>query len=831
MTVGYYLGMWVRYVARGLVPRTPPAGDQPPRYILGTPKSAPEWAQRRINSAVRVVLCKSGTRPARPTGRLASLAGLLFLLAGLAGASAPALAGDDQWSLTGGPPGLVYAVAVDPLTEGAIYAGTSTAGVFKSADGGQTWKSASEGLAAKAVFSLALDPSHAGNLYAGTNRGVYRSVDAAASWTEASKGIFTDPFGSSYVYSLVIDPGQASVIYAGTLIGLFKSQDGGQTWEERNTGLRIGIRPAIEALAIDPQNTGILYAGAGYGGSSSTLFKSQDGGDSWVPLTVGLRDALVSSIAVSPQEPGRVYIATRGQGAFASSDSGLTWQQVGIGVLETQIAAVAVSSAQSMVFAAGMRRGFYRSADGGRTWEETGERIGERSPSTLALDPRSNARLWLGATGGLYKSDDRGSHWSASGTGVDGAQVVAVTSHPYDANKLLVSAWAGGVYQTNDGGVTWQAAPLGVGIASAVAMDPGDPNLAYAGMVYLSGIRDTGLYLSRDGGGTWQAVPRLKNLNVSGIATVPGRAYVSTEAGLYVSEDSGSTWRLSDSGLPLRSQVTLVATHPKDYSLVYLTLDAAPLDLFRSRDSGQTWSLLHRFGNAVSIIAPSPSNASLLYAVTDSAILRSGDGGETWQEFPFPRQETIFSLAPHPAASDTLYLGTNQGSYRSLDGGRTWNLLGLAGEAVAAIAVSPADPSRVYGGTMGRGLWTYTAVPSLRVEPGRLAFLMDSGAGTTATAPLDLHDESGGSFGWAAQVASPGPWLTLSPTTGASLPMSLTLTANPTGLAPGLYQATVTVTSTITGTRNSPWQVTVTLSAGPVSRQFLPLVAQRTAGW
>ncbi|MDP2728484.1 MAG: hypothetical protein Q8P59_13200, partial [Dehalococcoidia bacterium] len=468
----------------------------------------------------------------------------------------------------------------------------------------------------------------------------------------------------------------------------------------------------------------VLYAGAGYQGLSSAIYKTQDGGESWIPLTVGLSDALVSSIAVDPGNPNRVFAGTRGQGVFSSTDGGQTWQPVGQGVLETQIAAVAIDNLSSIIYAAGMRQGFYRSADGGRTWEQVGGGIGDRAPTALALDPHSSHTLWLVSTGGVYKSSDGGSQWLEAGTGVAASQVVDVALHPSDPTTLFVSAWAGGVYKTNDGGASWQAVPLGVGIASSLAVDPGDPNLVYAGMIYLAGNRETGLYLSRDAGSTWQAVLQFRDVPVVAVATAPRKVYVGTEVGVFYSEDSGSTWKQSESGLPSSSrQVSVLTLHPRDPSRLYLTLQVATQDLYWSKDGGQTWGLLHSFPQPLSLLAPSPAATGLLYAATDVSILRSSDWGESWKEYPFSAEGTIIAVAPHPLAPDTLYLGTTKGVYRSLDGGATWSFLGLDGEAVQALAISRASPTQLYAGTLGSGLWAYTAVPSLRVQPSRLAFL------------------------------------------------------------------------------------------------------------
>lgn len=759
------------------------------------------------------------------------LVGILLLLPDLAAGSAPAHAGDNQWTTTSGPPGLIYAVALDPVTPGIIYTGTSTAGVFKSTDGGLSWASKRQGLDTRAVFSLVLDPTRPNTLYAGTNLGVYRSDDGALTWVRASSGILADPFGSSYIYTLTIDPLHPATVYAGSLLGIFKSQDGGQTWQEKNNGLRIGVRPSVEALALDPQNTEILYAGAGYSGLSGTLFKSQNGGESWAPLTVGLSDALISSIAVSPFDTRAVYAGTRGQGVFASADGGRTWQRSGQYVLESNIAALGIGVMSGAVYAAGMRRGFYRSSDGGRTWEETGEGIGERNPFTLALDPNSSNRLWLGGAGGLYRSDDRGSHWSESGQGIAGAKVVALTPNSSEANTVYAGVWTGGVYKTSNGGVSWQAVPLGVGLVTGLAVDPLDPNLVYAGMVYLTGIKDDGLYLSRDSGRTWQLAPLLRNMTVSVIATAPGKVYVGTDAGLYISDDSGATWKQPTSGLPTNTQVAIVATHSNDPMRAYATLDIAARDVYASTDGGRTWAMVQRFQEPVSFIAPSPASPGLVYVVSGLTIERSSDGGRAWQLYSLPTGEAPMYLVPHPVAPNTLYLGASNGVFRSLDGAKTWSLIGLQEQEVAALSISPADPSQIFAGTLGSGVWSFKAVPALKVEPERLAFLAEPGGTMPGPASIYLSDESGGSYGWSSQSSSSGNWLSLSPSAGVSLPVTVSVSVNTSGLSPAFYTGTVTFTSTMTGTTTSPWQVPVSIFLGRLSRSFFPRIAQGQAGW
>ncbi|MDP2662348.1 MAG: hypothetical protein Q8R28_16640 [Dehalococcoidia bacterium] len=699
--------------------------------------------------------------------------------------------------------------------------------MFKSTDKGRTWDPMNQGLDVSAAFSLAIDPQNTAIVYAGTNRGVFRSDDGAVTWGAASIGLATDQFGNCYVYSLVASS-RPTVIYAGTLLGIFKSQDGARTWQQEDASLRVGALPSVEALAVDPADSKVVYAGAAYQGLSPTVFKTEDGGDSWAPLTVGLSQGLVSSIAIDPQDHQRVFVATRGQGLFTTQDAGRTWRPVGQGVIESSISAVVAASGSSMVYAAGLRNAFYRSSDGGTTWEIAQGNVGNRGPTWLALEPASASNIWLASAGGLYFSSDGGSNWVESGQGIASSQIVSVVAHAADPNLMYVSAWAGGIYRTADGGSTWQAMPLGVGIAAGLEVDPADTSLVYAGMIYVSGIRDNGLYISRDAGLTWQLVPQLKGATVSAITTAPGKAYVGTDAGIYISEDSGGAWRQSNTGLSQVSQAQNLAIDPRDPRLLYLTMQSAPQTLYRSSDGGQSWVSLNTFPASVSALSPSPAAAGLLFAATSRSVFKSADGGASWQEMPLSDQGSAFALLAHPAAANTLYLGSSRGAYRSVDGGVHWTRLDLSPDAVASLAISPADPTRVYGGTLGKGLWSYTAVPSLTAAPESLTFLAEPGGGAPPSISLFIQDESGGSSAWTAQ----GPaWLTLSPSSGVGLPVTMTASLNTAGLSAGSYQDTLTITAAITGTRHSPLAAPASLRLGPLNRQYLPMIAEGSSAW
>lgn len=734
----------------------------------------------------------------------------------------------DAWTRTNGPPGLIYAVAIDPSAPATLYAATGNAGVFKSTDGGRQWTPMNEGLGSPAALSIAIDPSHPSTIYAGTNRGVFRSDDGALTWVDSSNGIGRDPFGFAYIYALATSAGPSTEIYAGTLRGVFKTTDGGATWKSKNSGLRIGLFPAVQALAVDPVETNVVFAGAEYQGLSGTLFKSIDGGDTWTPLTVGLTVGLVSSLTMDPADHRRLYAATRGQGLFTSRDGGDTWAPAGSGVLEKDLAAVAVSASPSVVYAAGQNLGFYRSSDGGLTWEQTDRQTGSRGPRSLALEPQNGAGLWLATAGGVYHSTDRGSTWTESDRGLAASQIFIAVAHPADPRLLLASAAASGVYRTLDGGSSWSASPLGVGIASSLAMDPDDTRLAFAGMVYISTIQETGLYVTRDTGDTWELVPAFKGLVIAAIAASPERVLIGTSTGIHVSEDGGSTWRSSSEGLPLPSQILDISVHPRDQSLVFAVLDSEPQTLFRSLNGGKNWSVAFTFNELISAVAPSAAAPGLIYVATEASVARSDDAGRTWRQIPFTGNGTVRALRPHPLVPGTVYLGADLGAYRSLDSGVSWDLIGLEGQVLTSVAISNADPTHIYGGTYGSGVWSFTAVPTLSVSPERLSFLAGPDDSPPQPVSLSIQDSSGGTFAWTLQ---PPPWLSVTPSSGISLPVTVTAAVNLTGLTPGSYQDAVIVSSTVTTTTNSPFTMPATLRVAPIVRQYLPDIPKGLSIW
>lgn len=305
-----------------------------------------------------------------------------------------------------GSPGNILSIAIDPMDHNVVYATTAFGGAFKSTDGGQSWFRINNGIPARNVGRLILDPNYPSTLYAGSVTrcgragGVFKSTDAGGNWMLMG-------LGGQSIGSLKIDPIHSNIIYVSTARGVLKSADGGKSWFE--TGLD---RQAL--LAIDPNDSSTLYAAI----SGQGLLRSTDGGDSW--SETGLQNRFISSLAIDPSNSDVIYAGTIFNRVFKTTDGANTWFEINDGLTDKGVNALAIDPFNSdIVFAGAPSRfmeqqgGVFKSTDAGATWTPT-ELNG--SVSVLAIDPTDSNIIYAALqVRGIFKSIDGGEHWVAMG--------------------------------------------------------------------------------------------------------------------------------------------------------------------------------------------------------------------------------------------------------------------------------------------------------------------------------------------------------------------------------------------------------------------------------
>jgi photosystem II stability/assembly factor-like uncharacterized protein len=303
----------------------------------------------------------------------------------------------------GGPN--IRSLAIDPSAPSTLYAASpfSDFPVYKSTDGGATWKVPS---VKRSISAVAIDPFTRGTLYLGSDTGVYKSTDGGATW--GSTGLST-----GVVYPLVIDPLTPGTLYAGVAGGVFKSSDAGDTWSAASTGLPLD--GDVGALVIDPHTPGILYST--HSGPEGGLFKSTDAGDTWSAASRGLpANRQVAALAVDPGTPSTLYVATRGatdyslDGAvFKSTDGGASWASSSTGLTFAFVSLLAIdphtpSTLYASVGNCGPRGcgggSLFTSTDGGASWSSAGW----SHVDGLAFDPQSPGTVYVLADGYVFKN-------------------------------------------------------------------------------------------------------------------------------------------------------------------------------------------------------------------------------------------------------------------------------------------------------------------------------------------------------------------------------------------------------------------------------------------
>ena len=232
-------------------------------------------------------------------------------------------------------------------------------------------------------------------------------------------------------------------------------------------------------------------------------------------------------------------------------------------------------------------------------------------------------------------------------------------------------------------------ATLQTGDFHALAFSPTEADVVFFG-------HHNGLLRSTDGGRTWQPLVERRGFDAMALAvsrTDPGRLYLAGHDVFQVSTDGGATWRAVQHTLP-GTDIHAFALSPDDPTRLFAFIVGH--GVVRSSDGGRTWERLPgQLPPDVTALASAGGQPETLYvASAGSGLLRSTDGGATWlQPTGDGAYRTILALAVDPVARQTVYAGAEGGLYKSTDGGATWMALPYPGDNAVALAVSPSAPN------------------------------------------------------------------------------------------------------------------------------------------
>jgi uncharacterized protein (TIGR03437 family) len=293
--------------------------------------------------------------------------------------------------------------------------------LWKSTDGGNTWEPL-DNLPFAYLQALAPDPTAPGTLYAGASDvGLFKSVDGGATWTGINQGI-TDP----QIYALALDPVNATVLYAGGGNGNGNTTGSGTLYQSVDSGAHWSLVDSfffnVTQLALDPLAPANVYAVETFGGVKTT-----NAGAAWNPFA--FPGGYVGSIAVDPNFEGTVYaysVATfpaLTTQVFRSSDGAATWQP--LSVTPGAPGLVVDTSTNPATIYAGTSA---RSNNAGKTWTPLTAPFGIATATAMAADPLSGTLYAAAvASNSLEVSTDRGQTWSATGWPYGNSTITAIT--------------------------------------------------------------------------------------------------------------------------------------------------------------------------------------------------------------------------------------------------------------------------------------------------------------------------------------------------------------------------------------------------------------------
>lgn len=608
----------------------------------------------------------------------------------------PAAAGTNRWTTRGPYGGSVGAVAVHPTQPGVVLTGTFGAGVFRSTDGGITWRRSSAGLPVDTlVFDIAYAPSQPSIVYLATYAGgLFKSTDGGVSWRH------TGGLRGGTIVTVAVRETDAHEVFASSGSQTWRTLDGGATWSE----VRRSDDESLWAAEL------LLPAGDTVYAAGPDFLVSHDGGTTW---TEGAAPPHVQTLVADPADARTVLIGS-GSGVHRSTDGGRTFTRVmDVPVLDFVESLTFHHSNPKVVFAGAYYSRVYRSTDGGVTW----------APWRAGLPAGERAFVASGARGvlvglahhGVYRrtlSDDR---WRPSRNGVTAPHVGAIVVPPTGGSTVYAGTHRQGVLRSDDSGTSWRSAGLYGRIVSALAVHPKSASVLYA-------ATDAGVYRSSDGGRSWRRklhVPGNGITDVEVARSSPSTVYAATfEGGVFRSTDGGATWRKT--GFAGYQVAFSLAVHPTAPKIVYVGTRFS--GVLRSTDGGATWRQgagvpTQRDVRDVEIDRTAPRR--VYAAVEAGGIYRTGDSGTTWRRLPAPTVDA-WTVALDARRPGFVYAGgilRGSGVYRSKDSGRTWSPMpsGLTTTWIADLALHPSG-RMLHAGTTAYGLDTGGGVFSYRFE-------------------------------------------------------------------------------------------------------------------
>jgi len=680
------------------------------------------------------------------------------------------------------------------------YFGATGGGLWKTEDGGNEWHPVTDGkISSSSIGAVAIAETNPDIVYIGGGEtqlrgsitqgdGVYKTTDGGKTWrhlglkeTQAISRIRVHPTNPNIVYVAAL----GHVYGDNEERGVFKSTDGGNNWKKV---LYVSPKTGAADLIIDPTNPNVLYATTWQvyrkawkmwgGGPECKLWKSENGGDSWIDLTgnPGMPEGPIGKIGVtvSRANSNRVWAIVEANegGVFRSDDGGWTWKKTNDerklrqrAFYYSRIYADPIDA--ETVYC--LNVGFWKSTDGGVNFDT---RIipPHGDNHDLWIDPNDPMRMISSNDGGGTVSINGGKTWTEQDYCTTQFYHVMTTSDiPYhvagaqqDNSTLAMPSDGWGHMQARGPNHGWYYA-VGGGESGWITQSPKDPDVFYAGSqgALLTRYnrktgqnRDIQVYPRFFSGEPSSALPERWQWTfpIMFAPQDPNVMYTCSQH-IWKTINDGQTWERISPDLTYADPETLGPTGgiitkdmngPEIYATVFAlapsvhdinTIWAGSDDgkIHITRDGGDSWADITPDGlpkfSRVSIIEESVHQPGILYVAANRYqvddrqpyVFRTTDYGATWKKITEGVADGHFarSVREDPLAPGLLFLGTEHGAYVSFDAGDHWQSLqlNLPDSPIRDLVVKDND---VVLGTHGRGFWILDDIGPLRQMTGTM---------------------------------------------------------------------------------------------------------------
>ncbi len=693
--------------------------------------------------------------------------------------------------------GRIADFAVNPCNPSEYFVAVASGHIWKTINKGTTFSPVFDKYGAYSIGCLAMDPNNHHVIWAGTGEnnhqraigygdGVYKSIDGGKSWKNMGLK------DSRQIGKILIDPRNSDVVYVaaegsiwgpGGDRGLYKTTDGGKNWEKV---LEISENTGINDMVMDPRDPDLIYASSEQrrrhvhtkigGGPETAIYKTTDGGENWDKLKSGLPSGDVGGIglAISPVNPDVVYAIIEASGKsggfYRTTNRGASWSKMSDHHSSGQYYNEIYCDPKNVDKVYSVETITHFTLDAGKTWSRLSNNGRHVDDHALWIDPADTDHFLIGGDGGVYESYDGGKNYKFM------SNLPVTQFYRVNVDNTLPFYWVYGGTQDNNslGGPSQSTSSAGVssydwivtlgGDGFFQAIEPDNPDIVYSAYQYgnisrydkKSGERLSIKPQPRKGEDTykWNWNTPFKISPHSGT-----RLYMGANK-LFRSDDRGNSWNVisedlthqkdrnswpvmgrywgvdavaKDVSTSLYGTMVSLAESPVKEDLIYVGMDDGMIQV--TEDAGQNWRKIPSIAGVpdytyVSDIYPSRYDENIVFASFDNRkrddfkpyIMKSTDKGNTWTSISgnLPENGSVHTIEQDHVNPDLLFVGTEFGAFFSIDGGKIWAQLksGIPTISVKDMVIQERENDLVLA-TFGRGFYIlddYTPLRTLSKE-------------------------------------------------------------------------------------------------------------------